>query len=857
MTSPFIPCSFTYGDAPQGGQVMPMIIASRDPSNTTDLNYAPGYLWLSDITQGGSGNLWVQGGFTSGIPAWTVITAGGLGALNTLSDGATQVAPVGGNIALVSGNANQIVVTSSAPAHELVFSLPALLIAPGSVQVTTALSVGTTLTVTGDASFGDDVTIADDLTVTGDLIVSGAIVLAGLTVAGTVDLNVTGNAATNIGNGSGSGLIFIDVPSGDLTIDGNGNDILIGQDAAANHIVIGSTTGAAGTIIKAGTDNLLLTGAVTTSITIGDVAQTGDINLGLSTAGQDINIGSADNASAQTIDIGNGNSGANSIVRILSGTGTAGAGTLLLGNNTRVTVASLADVAPAASRTVTVGGGTITTAVTDTIDIGPDGATTNAGATKTVNVNTGGVTLGSVLTNIATGTVTSGTHTTAIATGNRAAGTMKVDLLTGTGTKTFNVGNADGGTTTTFLGPHNINASQNNNTNINTGTSTGTVAIGNSLATAATIDAVAISLDATDNSNFTVTGANKTLTLASALGKVLVSSTINAAQAIYLHANGGVTETIQLHADQGIAVNSINILSDVGGITLTATGLASADAINLEAPAGGIDMDSALEFNIASSQAAATAVNIIASNAAGGVTVQTGAGGNLTLGHTTTTGNIVLGDIQTSGTLTIGSTAAGTGLVRIVDGTGNQTVQIATGAAVKTVSLGSTNTTSATTINSGSGNLTLVGNVLKTTSPAFLSYLGATVNNKTGAGTAYTLGTDALTEVFDRGSNASTAGVFTAPVTGLYWLKSQVTLTGCTIATTFVISIVATSRTAIYTFIKAAGSQDESVSVDSLFDMTATDTAHVTIAVTGEGGDTVDILGAASLQTYFTGYLVA
>jgi hypothetical protein len=39
--------------------------------------------------------------------------------------------------------------------------------------------------------------------------------------------------------------------------------------------------------------------------------------------------------------------------------------------------------------------------------------------------------------------------------------------------------------------------------------------------------------------------------------------------------------------------------------------------------------------------------------------------------------------------------------------------------------------------------------------------------------------------------------------------------------------------------------------------MTATDTAHVTIAVSGEGADTVDILGAASLQSYFTGYLVA
>lgn len=67
-------------------------------------------------------------------------------------------------------------------------------------------------------------------------------------------------------------------------------------------------------------------------------------------------------------------------------------------------------------------------------------------------------------------------------------------------------------------------------------------------------------------------------------------------------------------------------MSDVGGITLRATGLASADAINLEAPAGGIDMDSALQTNIASSQAAATAVQVTASDSAGGITLTGGTG---------------------------------------------------------------------------------------------------------------------------------------------------------------------------------------------------------------------------------------
>ena len=54
MTSPFIPNSFTYSDAPQGGVVMPMIIAGRNPSNSnvSDSQYASGYFWLADKSQG-------------------------------------------------------------------------------------------------------------------------------------------------------------------------------------------------------------------------------------------------------------------------------------------------------------------------------------------------------------------------------------------------------------------------------------------------------------------------------------------------------------------------------------------------------------------------------------------------------------------------------------------------------------------------------------------------------------------------------------------------------------------------------------------------------------------------------------
>ncbi len=685
MTSPFLPSSFSYNDSPQGGQPMPMIVSGRDPSDTIDKQYSAGYLWLSSLdyrnSNGttGSGNLWVQSGNTAGTPNWTAVTAGSAGGVSTISDGSTQVFPVGGNIALVS-TPNEVTVTSSAPSHELIFSIPSSFIAPGSITSTSTLTVGTTLAVTGDATFGDDVAITDDVTIGGDLSVTGTITFGGITVNGTVDINTTGAGTTTIGNAA-AGAITIDVGTGDFQVNGGGNEIHIGDDAAANIIEIGSQTGAASLHLQAGTGDLLIDGAVTTAITIGDASQTGNINLGVSTAGQDINIGSEINVGAQVIDIGNGASGASSTVRILSGTGTTSTATLLMGNNPRLTVASLADVAPAAARTVTVGGGTITAALTDTIDVGPDGATTSASAVKSVNINTGGVTLGQILTNIATGAVTSGTHTTAIATGNRAAGTMAVNLLTGTGTKTFTVGNADGATTSTFLGPHNINASQNSNTAINSGTSSGTVTIGNSLAGAITVDTAAgISLDAATASNFTVTGAAD-LTLRSTLGAVIVSSDKDAARAIYLHANGGTSETIQLHSDLGTGVGSVNLLSDVGGITLTATGLASADAINFEATAGGIDMDAALQINITSSQNAADAIRILSS--AGGMDIDAVGSAGEDINILNTGGSVVISATESAAdSIVLNSTAGGIDILASGAAAGEDIDIIATGSSI-------------------------------------------------------------------------------------------------------------------------------------------------------------------------------
>lgn len=71
MSSPFMPSPISYDDAPAGGSEALMIVAPRDPSALQDVSQPSGYLWLSDLTSGGSGTLFVQAGFSRGTPSWT------------------------------------------------------------------------------------------------------------------------------------------------------------------------------------------------------------------------------------------------------------------------------------------------------------------------------------------------------------------------------------------------------------------------------------------------------------------------------------------------------------------------------------------------------------------------------------------------------------------------------------------------------------------------------------------------------------------------------------------------------------------------------------------------------------------
>lgn len=209
----------------------------------------------------------------------------------------------------------------------------------------------------------------------------------------------------------------------------------------------------------------------------------------------------------------------------------------------------------------------------------------------------------------------------------------------------------------------------------------------------------------------------------------------------------------------------------------------------------------------------------------------------------------------------------GTQTLNISSDASATTVSIAGGGAAKTVSLGSTNGASSLALKYGTADFSLAsatgtamsaldtGEITFPLQPAFLAQLNSPVNNVTGNGTSYTLGNTALTIVYDQSGDMNTNGTFTAPVTGKYAVNAQALVIGCTIASTFNLSIVSSNRTYLFQLARTAGTQNFGLNGSALVDMDASDTFHVTIQVSGEVADTDDIYGDGTPTTSISGFL--
>lgn len=487
---------------------------------------------------------------------------------------------------------------------------------PGSgVGTFTSLTVSTGgLTFAGGAT-GDILMPTGDLTLTagnavigGDLTVAGTLSFTGdfdMTTADVFDITATGNqdpAISLTANGGTSETIHISATQGtaadsvELSSTDGGINIATTNSTSATSIRLNAVSGgilSSSALLNSMTSTRATADAINISTTQGgiDITATGTagLDLDITASGSSVNISATENAidavtiiattggidisasgaaAGEDIDIEATGSSVNLLATesvidaiTIEASGAAGgveikAGTsgIAIGNEADTSAIDIGDFAPTSSRFITIGGGQVATAaVTDTIDIAPDGATANANSIKVVNIATGALDTGENNINIGSGNVASGTHA--------------ISISTGTGTKTVSLGNADGGTTTAVVGPVNVNVSQNNDTAINSGTSTGTVTVGNGSAGAITIDTAAgISIDAATASNLTVTGASADLTLGATGGSINIVATEAAADAIVINASNAAGG-IQLTAGS----NGSLVIADSGDVTLQTT----------------------------------------------------------------------------------------------------------------------------------------------------------------------------------------------------------------------------------------------------------------------------------------------
>lgn len=211
------------------------------------------------------------------------------------------------------------------------------------------------------------------------------------------------------------------------------------------------------------------------------------------------------------------------------------------------------------------------------------------------------------------------------------------------------------------------------------------------------------------------------------------ATTITAA----LTANSLTVDNVVYDADAITSSSSLDI-DAVGAIQINSSGAAIRIGNDADAFAVDLGTGAAARTITIGNVTGATALNM---NVGTGNFALNGVGASTyTIGAATTTGTISIGGTAQTGTMTI---AGGTGAqtTNIANSTGAKTVNIATGAAANTVTIGSTNTTATTTIQAGSGNINLSGDVAATgdvsltTAGSFLAVEGGAATDFIGTAT--------------------------------------------------------------------------------------------------------------------------
>ncbi len=397
-------------------------------------------------------------------------------------------------------------------------------------------------------------------------------------------------------------------------------------------------------------------------------------------------------------------------------------------------------------------------------------------------------------------------------------GALNTAIGSTSNTGTVAIGNTNS-TSVTIIGPVNINTSSTNNTAIGSTSNSGTISIGNTSSGVVSIDCgtAGIIVGTTANAHTSSFGSSTTTSTTNincGTGGCNVGTSANAHATILGSTTASATTTIQGPSAgvfaigvQGVAVankNYVTINTSTGALGSDA---GAASSISITGDSGGALTGNAFTFT-------------------GGSTGLTfaGAGSTETLG-----GTLAIANGGTNAT----SMATSTGIVKY-DGT-----RLVTSSTAKIDS----------------------SNIMTNTSqPAFRFYNLNNITSVTGDATPVTVTFD--TQSFQQGSNFA-SNTFTAPVAGIYFFITEVTIYNLGVAHTEGILSFICSNTAYNTnqYINTAvarelgsGNNIYSFVGTQMASLAASATMSVQVNVTG-GTKTVNIIGSPA-DTYFAGYLV-
>ena len=313
--------------------------------------------------------------------------------------------------------------------------------------------------------------------------------------------------------------------------------------------------------------------------------------------------------------------------------------------------------------------------------------------------------------------------------------------------------------------------------------------------------------------------------------------------------------------------NALSLSSDASATTVTFATGGAAKTVTI----GSTNTTSSLTLQSGTGDIAISSQDAVLIDGVGVVDINSSAG-VINIGDDAVTQAMNIGTGAAARTITIGNGTDGTSVV--VDcGTG--ALNLGTNAIARTTTLGNLTGASVLALQYGTGDFTLAsasgtvmsaldtGEITKPLQPAFFAYLNADDDDVTGAGTAYTFGTNtALTEAYDQGSDFNTNGTFTAPITAKYFLSTTIRVADQSSAMTRgFIGIITSNFSSFGSFLDPVLVTDPTqlaytFTENGVFDMDAADIATVDITIENGAGDDVDLDGAATTRiSWFCGYL--